>query len=169
MDPRPWGGAELAGARPAAAPVDGNSSRGCWEVAGVAENLIGFEVWRRGDRVGWATRPNCGSGRSSSAQGLERGGKEMRWGMATVEYGEVRGPFYRVGGWEGRQCGEWNGRRRSAPLMAFKALVLGGERRGRRLARKGKRRMSSGTRFCAEEVTGGHGGTPAFGREVAAS
>jgi hypothetical protein len=55
----------------------------------------------------------------------------MGWGMATVQYGEVRGPFYRAGGWEGRRCGEGNGRRRSAPLMAFKPLVLGGERRGR--------------------------------------
>jgi hypothetical protein len=52
MDPRPWGGAELTGARPATAPVDGSSSRGSWEVAGLAENLIGSEVWRRGDRVG---------------------------------------------------------------------------------------------------------------------
>jgi hypothetical protein len=102
MDPRPWGGAELVGARPATAPVDWNSSRGCREVAGVAENLIGSGVWRRGDRVGQAMRPNCGGGRSSSAQGLERGGEEMGWGMAMVEYGEVRGPFYRAGGWEGR-------------------------------------------------------------------
>jgi hypothetical protein len=58
MDPRPWGGVELIRVRPAAAPVDGNSSRGCWEVAGVAKNLISAEVWRRGDRVGWAMRPN---------------------------------------------------------------------------------------------------------------
>jgi hypothetical protein len=87
MDPRPWGGTELAGARPAAALVDWNSSRRCWEVAGVAENLIGSEVCRRGDRVGRVTRPNCGGGRSSSAQGLAHGGEEMGWGMATVEYG----------------------------------------------------------------------------------
>jgi hypothetical protein len=131
MDPRPWGGAELTGARPAAAPVGGNSSRGCWEVAGVAENLIGSKVWRRGDRVGRAMRPNYNGGRSSSAQGLERGGEEMGWGMATVEYGEVRGPFYRARGWEGRRCGEGNSRQRSAPLMAFKPSILGGERRGR--------------------------------------
>jgi hypothetical protein len=111
MDPWPWGGAELARARPTAAPVDGNSSHGCWEVAGVAENLIGSKVWRRGDRVGWA--------RSSSAQGLEREGEEMGWGMATMEYGEVRGPFYRAGGWEERRCGEGNSRRWSVPLMAI--------------------------------------------------
>jgi hypothetical protein len=121
MDPRPWGGAELIRARLAAAPVDGSSSRKCWEVAGVAENLISSEVWRRGDRVGRTTRPNCGGGRSSSAQGLERGGEEMGWGMATVEYCEVRGPFYTTGGWEGRQCSEGNGRQWSAPLMAFKS------------------------------------------------
>jgi hypothetical protein len=93
MDPRPWGGVELTGARPAVAPVDGSSSCRCWEVAGVAENIIGSDDWRRGDRVGQATRPNYGGGRSSSTQGLERGGEEMGWGMATMEYGEVRGPF----------------------------------------------------------------------------
>jgi hypothetical protein len=98
MDPRPWGGVELAGAWPVVAPVDGNSSRGCWEVVGVAKNLIGSEVWRWGDRVGRAMRPNCGGGRSSSAQGLEHGGEEMGWGMAKVEYGEARGPFYKVRG-----------------------------------------------------------------------
>jgi hypothetical protein len=89
----------------------------------------GLGAWRRGDGVG----------------------------MATVEYGEVRGPFYRVRGWEGRRCSEGNGRRRSAPLMAFNPSVLGGERRGRRPVRKGKWRRSSGTQFCAEEATGGHG------------
>jgi hypothetical protein len=91
----------------------------------------------------------------------------MEWGMAAVEYCEARDPFYSTGGWEGRRCGEGNGLRRSAPLMAFTPSVLGGERRGRRPVRKGKRMRSSGTRFRAEEVTGGHGGTPAFGREVA--
>jgi hypothetical protein len=140
MDPRPWGGVELIRVRPAAAPVDGNSSRGCWEVAGVAKNLISAEVWRRGDRVGWAMRPNCGSNRSSSAQGLERGGEEMGWGMATVEYGEVRGPFYRVGGWEGRKCGEGNDQQRSAPLMAFKPSVLGGKGGGDARFRRGRGR-----------------------------
>jgi hypothetical protein len=54
----------------------------------------------------------------------------MGRGMTTVEYWEVRGPFYRAGGWEGRGCGEGNGRHRSAPLMAFTPSVLGGERRG---------------------------------------
>jgi hypothetical protein len=91
----------------------------------------------------------------------------MGWGMATVEYGKVRGPFYRAGGWEGRQCGEGNGRRWSAPLMAFKPSVLGGERRGRRPVWKGKRRRSSGTRFCAEEATRGHGGALVHWRSVA--
>jgi hypothetical protein len=33
----------------------------------------------------------------------------MGWGMATVEYDEVRGPFYRARGWEGRRCGEGKG------------------------------------------------------------
>jgi hypothetical protein len=80
-------------------------------VAAVAENLIGSEVWRRGDRVGRAMWPNGGGGRSLSARGFERGGEEMRWGMATVEYGEVRGPFYRAGGFEGRRCSEGNRRR----------------------------------------------------------
>jgi hypothetical protein len=81
----------------------------------------------------------------------------MGWGMATVEYGEVRDPFYRAGGWEGRRCDEGSDRRRSAPLMTFKPLILGGERRGRRPVQKGKRRRSSGTRFRAEEATRGHG------------
>jgi hypothetical protein len=69
----------------------------------------------------------------------------MGWGMATVEYGEVRGPFYRAGGSEGRRCGEGNDWRRSAPLMAFKPLVLGGDRRGQRPVRKGKRWRLGGT------------------------
>jgi hypothetical protein len=107
LDPWPWGGAELAVARPTTAPVDGNSSRGCWEVAGVVENLIGSEVWQWGDRVGWAMRPNCGGGRSSSAQGLERGGEEMRWEIATMEYGEVRVPF--IGPEDGRGGGAVRG------------------------------------------------------------
>jgi hypothetical protein len=78
MDPRPWGGVELAGARPAVAPVDGNSSCGCWEVAGVVKNLIGSEVWRWGDRVGRATRPGVPFIRSED----ERGGGAVR-GMAS--------------------------------------------------------------------------------------
>jgi hypothetical protein len=172
MDPQPWGGAELAGAWPAAAPVDGNSSRECWELAGVAENLIGSNIWRRGDRMGWATRPNCGGDRSSSAQGLERGGVEMGWGMAMVEYGTASGPFYRAGGWEGRRCGEGNGRRQSVPLIAFKHSVLGGERRG----------VTPGSEGEEEEIErhsipcrGGNrrawgcSGAPAFSHEVAAS
>jgi hypothetical protein len=110
-----------------------------------------------------------GGGRSSSAWGLDRKGEEMGWGMAAVEYCEARGRFYRARGWEGRQCGEGNDRRRSALLMSFTPSVSGGERRGRRPVRKGKRMRSSGTRFRAEEVIGGHGGTPAFGREVAAA
>jgi hypothetical protein len=77
-------------------------------------------------------------------------------GDGYVEYGEVRGLFYRAGGWEGRQCGEGNDRRWSVPLMAFKPSVLGGERR-----------RSSGTQFRAEEVTGGHGGVAAHWRLVA--
>jgi hypothetical protein len=76
---------------------------------------------------------------------LESGGEEMVWGMATVECGVVRGPFYRVGGWKGRRCGEGNNRRWSAPLMSFKPLVLRGERRGRRSIWKGERRRSSDT------------------------
>jgi hypothetical protein len=93
----------------------------------------------------------------------------MGWGLVAVEYCEVRGPFYRAGGWEGRRCGEGNGRQQSAPLMAFTPSVLGGERRGRHPVRKGRSMRSSGTRFHAEEVTGGHGGMPAFGREAAAA
>jgi hypothetical protein len=112
-------------------------------------------------------RLNCGGGHSTLAQGLERGGEEMGWGMATVEYGEVRGPFYRARGREGRWCGEGNDRMWSAPLMAFKPSVLGGERRGRRPVRKGKRRRSSGTRFRAEEAIGGHGGVAACRRSIA--
>jgi hypothetical protein len=69
----------------------------------------------------------------------------MGWGMAAVEYCEVRVPFYRAGGWEGRRCGERNGRRQSAPLMAFTPSVLGGEWMGRRPDRKGKRMRLSGT------------------------
>jgi hypothetical protein len=86
--------------------------------------------------------------------------------MATVEYGEVRGPFYRAGGFEGRQCGEGNRRRRGVPLMAFKPSVLGGERTGQRPVQKGKRRRSSGTRFRAEEATRGHGGAAVRRRSV---
>jgi hypothetical protein len=112
---------------------------------GLVENLIGSEVWRRGDRVGRATRLNYGGGQRSSTQGLERGGEEMGWGMAMVEYGEVRCPFYRVGGWEGTLCDEGNDQQRSAPLMTFKPLVLGGERRGRHPVQKWKRRRLSST------------------------
>jgi hypothetical protein len=50
--------------------------------------------------------------------------------------------------------------------MAFEPSVLGRERRGRRPVRKGKRRRSSGTRFCAKEATGGHGGTAAQRRSI---
>jgi hypothetical protein len=152
--------------------VDGNSSRGCWEVAGVAENLISSEVWRQGNRVGWVTRPNCGGGRSSLAQGLERGGEEMGWGMAMVEYGEVRGPFYRVEGWEGRRCCEGNGWRWSAPLMAFKTSILGGERRGRRPVQKGEEEeVKQHSIPCrgGDRRAWGHGNAPTFDREVAAA
>jgi hypothetical protein len=90
----------------------------------------------------------------------------MGWGMATVEYGKVRGPFYSAGGWEGRRCGDGNDRRWSAPLMAFKPSVLGRERRGRHPVQQGKRRRFSGTRFHAEEATGGHGGAVAHWRSV---
>jgi hypothetical protein len=90
----------------------------------------------------------------------------MGWGMAPVEYGEVRCPFYRAGGWEGRRCCEGNDLRQSVPLMAFKPSVLGAERRGQCPVQKGKRRRPSDTRFCAEEVTGGHGGTAARQRLV---
>jgi hypothetical protein len=90
----------------------------------------------------------------------------MGWGMATVDYGDVRGPFCRARGWEGRRCGEGNSRRQSVPLMAFKPSVLGGERRGRRPVRKGKRRRLSGTRFRVEEATGGHGGVVVRRRSV---
>jgi hypothetical protein len=90
----------------------------------------------------------------------------MGWGMATVESGEVRGPFYRAKGWEGKWCGEGNGKRWSAPLMAFKPSVFGGERRRQLPGQKGKWRRLSGTRFLAEEATGGHGGTAARWRSV---
>jgi hypothetical protein len=50
--------------------------------------------------------------------------------------------------------------------MAFKPSILGGERRGRHPVQKGKRRRSSGTRFRAVEVTGGHGGVAAHRRSV---
>jgi hypothetical protein len=95
MDPRPWGGAELTGAQPAATPLGENSSCGCWKVAGAAENLIGSEVWRRGDRVVQVMRPNYGGGRSSSAQGLERGGEEMGWGWLRWSMARSGVPFIR--------------------------------------------------------------------------
>jgi hypothetical protein len=50
--------------------------------------------------------------------------------------------------------------------MAFKPSILGVERRGRRLVRKGKRRRSSHTRFHVEEATEGHGGAAARRRSV---
>jgi hypothetical protein len=56
--------------------------------------------------------------------GLRRRGIGVANGCRGVLRGQ--GPFYRVGGWEGRRCGEGNGRRRSAPLMAFTPSVLGG-------------------------------------------
>jgi hypothetical protein len=40
------------------------------------------------------------------------------------------GSFYRAGGWEGRRCGEGNGRRRRCAFKAFNPSVTGGERRG---------------------------------------
>jgi hypothetical protein len=103
MDPRPRGDAELTGAWPAATPVDRNSSRGCWEVVVVAENLIGSEVWRWGNRVGRAMRPNYGGGRSSSAQGLERGGEEMGGGWLRWSMARSRVPF--IGPEDGRGGG----------------------------------------------------------------
>jgi hypothetical protein len=91
----------------------------------------------------------------------------MGWGMATMEYDEVRGTFYRAGGWEGRQCYERNGQRRSAPLMAFKPSVWGGGGGGGDAQFGRERRRSSGTRFHAEEATGGHGGAVSRWRSVA--
>jgi hypothetical protein len=71
----------------------------------------------------------------------------MGWGMATVEYGKVRGPFYRAGGWEGRQCGDGNGRRWSAPLMAFNLRFWegkgGGDARFRRVRGGGRAALDS--------------------------
>jgi hypothetical protein len=107
MDPRPWGIAELAEARHAAASMDGNSSRGCREVAGVAENLIGSEVWQRGDRVGWVTRQNSGNGWSSSAQGLEHGGEEIGWGWLRWSMARSGVPF--IGSEYGRGGGAVRG------------------------------------------------------------
>jgi hypothetical protein len=76
---------------------------------GTEGNLTeGFTGWCDGEERLTAERKKWRC-RSSSAQGLEHGGEEMGWGMATVEYGEVRGPFYRVGGWEGRRCGAVRG------------------------------------------------------------
>jgi hypothetical protein len=43
---------------------------------------------------------------------------------------DARGSFYRAGGWEGRRCGEGNGRRRRCAFRAFNLSVMGGERRG---------------------------------------
>jgi hypothetical protein len=42
----------------------------------------------------------------------------------------ARGSFYRAGGWEGRRCGEGNGRWRRCAFKDFNPMVTGGERRG---------------------------------------
>jgi hypothetical protein len=51
----------------------------------------------------------------------------------------------------GGRCGEGNGQQRSAPLMAFKPLVLGGERRGE----WGVKRGQNGAPFLGEEGSSG--------------
>jgi hypothetical protein len=70
----------------------------------------------------------------------------------------ARGSFYRAGGWDGRRCGEGNGRLRRCAIKAFKPSVLGGERRGEWGVKRGK----NATSFPGEEgssgARGGDGG-----------
>jgi hypothetical protein len=137
--------------------------------------------WRRGRGTGW--RPHlapAGDEEAARRRGVVAvvGARRRRawtaeeriWGEGWLPWSIARPRVPFIGplmGGEAVRCGEGNGRRWSAPLMAFTPSVSGGERRGRRPVQKGKRMRSSGTRFRAEEVPGGHGGTPAFGREVA--
>jgi hypothetical protein len=58
------------------------------------------------------------------------GEAKYRVGQGVVGCCGARGSFYRAGGWEGRQCGEGNGRRRRCTFNAFNPSVWGGERRG---------------------------------------
>jgi hypothetical protein len=92
--------------------------------------------------------PTVGEGGGAVSEGGRRRWTETAAGLSSVwgewRHGEVkqgvgqgavgccsaRSSFYRAGGWEGRRCGEGNGRWQSVPLMAFKPSVLGGERRG---------------------------------------
>jgi hypothetical protein len=84
----------------------------------------------------------CGAGGRTAtvdrnSGGLELGGGEWSHGEVKQRVGRgavgcygARSSFYRARGWEGRRCGEGNGRRRRCAIKAFKTLVLGGERRG---------------------------------------
>jgi hypothetical protein len=56
--------------------------------------------------------------------------EERRWGGGWLPWSIARLGVPFIGPGDGRRCGEGNGRRRSAPLMAFTPSVLGGERRG---------------------------------------
>jgi hypothetical protein len=120
-----------------AAPVSGSSP-----VVGEKEKeASGVPTVGEGGRCGPGGRPAT----------VEQNGSRLELGVGQVEArrGEAesgmrcggccsaRGSFYMAGGWEGRQCGEGNDRRWSAPLMAFKSSVLGGERRGEWGVRRG--------------------------------
>jgi hypothetical protein len=63
----------------------------------------------------------CGAGGRPVT--VDQNGGELELGVGRVEArrGEAE---------SGMRCGEGKGRRRSAPLMAFKSSVLGGEMRG---------------------------------------
>jgi hypothetical protein len=70
------------------------------------------------------------------------GGLELGVGRVEAQRGKIesgtrcsgvfgaRGSFYKAGGWEGRRCGEGNGRWQRCAFKAFNPSVMGGERRG---------------------------------------
>jgi hypothetical protein len=116
----------------------------------------------------------CGAGGRTAtvdrnSGGLELGGGEWSHGEVKQRVGGgavgcygARSSFYRAGGWEGRRCGEGNGRRRRCAIKAFKPSVLGGERRGE----WGVKRGQNAAPFPREE---GSSGQRERAREVAAA
>jgi hypothetical protein len=78
----------------------------------------------------------------------------MGWGMAAVEYCEVRGPFYRAG-----EVGRWpaDSDGGGGAFSSGGRLRRGGEKEAAPIE-GGERRRPRGVRSHAEEVARGHGG-----------
>jgi hypothetical protein len=79
----------------------------------------------------------------------------MGWGMAVVEYCEVRGPFYRAG-----EAGRWpaGSDGGSGAFSSGGQLRRGGKEEAAPIEGVERRRRPRGVRSCAKEVAGGHGG-----------